>query len=126
MFSRDIVGVNASLDAYRRASYLPRTAYQMKRVRPQYLVRTTKRERMAKIARNPLAFQNRRAIVPYRSGTVRTGGFYGRYGQAARDRGLVPEKKFLDTALSFNLDFTAECQWVPGYLSHTFSFCCSD
>lgn len=86
----------------------------MKRTRPAYLVKTTKQERFAKIARNPRAFQNRMAIVPYRSGTVRRAGFYGRYGQAAIDRGLIPEKKFFDTALSFNLDFTGECSTTAG------------
>lgn len=41
-------------------------------------------------------------------GFQRSGGFYGRYGQAARDNGLVPESKFLDTALAFSFDTTGE------------------
>jgi len=41
-------------------------------------------------------------------GFQRAGGFYGRYGQAARDNGLVPESKFFDTALAFAFDTTAE------------------
>lgn len=45
------------------------------------------------------------AVVP---GYTRSGGSYGRYGRLAALRGLVPEKKFFDTALSFNFDSTGE------------------
>lgn len=57
--------------------------------------------------------KRRRFTPPPRTTTVnrgftRAGGFYGRYGSAARDLGIVPEKKFFDTALTFNCDTTAE------------------
>lgn len=45
------------------------------------------------------------AVVP---GYTRTGGSYGRYGYSASRLGLTPEKKFFDTALSFDFDLTAE------------------
>jgi len=41
-------------------------------------------------------------------GYARTGGFYGRYGNVARAMGNLPELKFFDTALSFNIDATGE------------------
>lgn len=45
------------------------------------------------------------AVVP---GYTRSGGSYGRYGRLAALRGLMPEKKFFDTALSFTFDSTGE------------------
>jgi len=41
------------------------------------------------------------------AGFTRTAGFYGRFGQAARDNGLVPENKFFDTTLAMTLDSSA-------------------
>lgn len=58
----------------------------------------------AKSARTA-AMAARRAVVP---GFTRTGGSYGRYGSSARRLGLLPEKKFFDTALSFTFDSTGE------------------
>ena len=45
-----------------------------------------------------------------RAGFTRTGGFYGRYGQSARDAGLVPELKFFDNSagLAITFDTTPE------------------
>lgn len=60
--------------------------------------------RSAKSARTA-SVAARRAVVP---GYTRTGGSYGRYGASARRMGLLPEKKFFDTALSFTVDATGE------------------
>lgn len=57
----------------------------------------SKRRRYSAPARQPVA-----------RGFTRTGGFYGRFGRTAQDLGVVPEKKFLDTALSFTFDTTCE------------------
>lgn len=83
----------------RRASYDLVTTY--KRPRPVFIG-------PIRGGRNPTAFQRNRNVNVYRAGTSRVGGFYGRYGRAARDRGLIPEKKFFDTALSFAIDATGE------------------
>lgn len=56
----------------------------------------------------PRIAQRSRNIALYAPGYQRTSGFYGRYGNAARERGLLPEKKFFDTAVSFNFDATGE------------------
>jgi len=52
--------------------------------------------------------RQRLAARGFKPGYTRTGGFYGRYGQAARDKGLVPEKKFFDTSVGFTFDATGE------------------
>lgn len=57
----------------------------------------SKRRRYSAPARQPIA-----------RGFTRTGGFYGRYGNVARELGVVPEKKFLDVPLSFTYDTTCE------------------
>jgi len=45
---------------------------------------------------------------PYKpdDGITRKVGFYGRYGRAARMRGVQPELKFFDTSLAFSFDQT--------------------
>jgi len=50
----------------------------------------------------------RKGGYPVTAGYARKSGFYGRYGQAALSAGLIPEKKFFDTALSFSFDATGE------------------
>lgn len=49
-----------------------------------------------------------RANPGVNKGFTRAGGFYGRYGNAARELGLIPEKKFHDVSLSFLYDTTPE------------------
>lgn len=75
MFQRDIFSYSMlGFDQARRDSYLPKSAYvyrQMKRTNP-YVIKTTKAERMAKIAANPksLAYRQQRQIVLYRQPQV--------------------------------------------------------
>jgi len=110
MFQRDIFSYSMlGKDQARRDSYLPKSAYQirqMKRSNP-YVVRTTKAERMAKIAANPksLAYRQARQLVLYRSPmstlgpiarqSIRTGGW------ANPSRG--GEMKFVDTIVNTNV-----------------------
>jgi len=57
---------------------------------------------------NRTVARQRLANRGFKPGYSRTSGFYGRYGQAAIQQGLVPEKKFFDTLINFNFDATAE------------------
>lgn len=59
---------------------------------------------IAKSSRTATAMA-RRSVLP---GFTRSSGSYGRYGARARSLGLIPEKKFFDTALAFNFDSTLE------------------
>lgn len=69
--------------------------------------------RVAKSARTA-SVAARRAVVP---GLTRSGGAYGRYGASARRMGLVPEKKFFDTAIAFDFDTTGEVPATGGQLA---------
>jgi len=72
----------------------------MKRGRPSAWETAKKYQRNKKPRTTP---DPRKRIVP---GYTRSVGNYGRYNQ--RLTGLGPEKKFFDTALSFNIDATGE------------------
>lgn len=50
----------------------------------------------------------KRPSKPVGAGFTRRVGYYGRYGAVAARMGLVPEKKFFDTALAFSIDTTGE------------------
>lgn len=49
-----------------------------------------------------------RAVAKVVPGFTRRVGNYGRYGRNAYSAGMMPEKKFFDTALSFTFDSTGE------------------
>lgn len=56
----------------------------------------------------PTLNQVAQAVVKRYPGLVRSGGNYARYGGNANRLGLVPERKFFDTALAFSFDVTGE------------------
>lgn len=63
----------------------------------------------AAVARRDATVMARRIGVPVAlAGRYRRAGFYQRYGRQALEAGFKPEKKFFDTALSFNIDTTGE------------------
>lgn len=72
----------------------------------RYGLESYKRRRTS--ATRPTQSQVAAALVRQAPGLVRIGGNYGRYGVSARKMGLTPERKFFDTALSFNFDATGE------------------
>jgi len=63
---------------------------------------------------NRTVARQRLAARGFARGYSRTGGFYGRFGQSAARNGNLPEKKFKDTALSFNFDSTSETASTAG------------
>lgn len=76
--------------------------------------RMTKRAQQAKASRQAIYASSRqpppaaRQVVAVVPGYTRRVGNYGRYGVSARQAGLLPEKKFFDTTLSFSFDATGE------------------
>lgn len=58
--------------------------------------------------RNPTYKQRQRRYSYAPGGLTRTGGFYGRFGRSAAVQGIIPEKKFYDTATQFLIDATGE------------------
>lgn len=72
----------------------------------RYGLESYKRRRLS--GARPTQSQVAAALVRQAPGLVRVGGNYGRYGVNARKMGLEPERKFFDTALSFNFDATGE------------------
>jgi len=62
----------------------------------------------ARRAADAAASSSAAAVPAAYAGTFRRAGFYGRYGRQAVVLGNKPELKFFDTALSFNIDTTAE------------------
>jgi len=66
--------------------------------------------RLAKRRRNQITPAIPRPVAGY----TRTTGYYGRFGVNASNSGVRPEKKFLDTTLSFTIDATAESASTAG------------
>lgn len=100
-----LAGLTTNDMSYRNAY----TQFRAPRKVTTTVVRTPYQQR-----RRAINYGRTRPLVPRRSGFTRCSGFYGRFGANARNLGFIPEKKFLDTTLSFAVDSTAATATTAG------------